>query len=62
MGYAIKMLTQHTHQLEPFILYSFPYTVVVLDSIAFKEERYGGQLPTYAPTYLPTWSPDRRVK
>ena len=44
MGYAIRALTQHTHELEPVILYSFRQTVIILDSIAFEEERYGGDL------------------
>ena len=44
MGYAIEALTQHTHELEPVVLYNFPQTVIVLDSIAFEEEWYGGHL------------------
>ena len=44
MGYAIEALTQHTHELEPVILYNFRQTVVILDSIAFEEERYDGHL------------------
>ena len=44
MGYAIEMLAQHTHDLEPVILYNFRQTMIILDSITFKEERYGGHL------------------
>ena len=44
MGYAIETLTQHAHELEPVILYDFRQTVIILDSIAFKETRYGGHL------------------
>ena len=40
MGYSIETLAQHTHELEPVILYSFRQTMVILGSIAFKEERY----------------------
>ena len=41
MGYAIETLTQHTHELEPVILYYFRQTMIILDSITFKEKRYG---------------------
>ena len=44
MGYAIDTLAQHTHELQPVILYNFRQTVIILDSITFKEERYGGHL------------------
>ena len=44
MGYAIKTLAQHTPELEPVILYSFRQTMIILGSITFKEERYGGHL------------------
>ena len=44
MGYAIETLAQHTHELEPVILYSFRQTMVILGSITFKEERYGCHL------------------
>ena len=44
MGYAIEALTQHKHELEPVILYNFHQSVGILDSITFKEERYGGHL------------------
>ena len=44
MGYAIEAFTQQTHELEAVILYNFRQTVVILDSIAFEEERYGGPL------------------
>ena len=44
MGYAIKALTQHTHELEPVILYNFCQTVIILDSNALGEEPYGGDL------------------
>ena len=44
MGYAIETLAEHTHELEPVILYSFRQTMVNLGSIAFKEERYGCHL------------------
>ena len=44
MGYAIQTLAQHRHQLEPVILYNFRQTMIILDSITFKEERYGGHL------------------
>ena len=44
MGYAIETLPQHTHELEPVILYNFRQTMIILDSITFKEERYGGHL------------------
>ena len=44
MGYAIKALIQHTHELGPIILYLFCQTVIILDSVAFEEERYGGDL------------------
>ena len=44
MGYAIEALTQHTHELELFISYTFRQTVIIRDSIAFEEERYGGRL------------------
>ena len=44
MGYAIKTLAQHTHELEPVILYSFRQTMIILVGITFKEERYGCHL------------------
>ena len=44
MGYAIEALTQHTHEFKPVIVYNFRQTVIILDSIAFGEERYGGHL------------------
>ena len=44
MEYAIEMLAHHTHELEPVVLYSFRQTVIILGSITFKEERYGGHL------------------
>ena len=44
MGYAIETLAQHTHELEPVILYSFRQTMIILGSIFFKEERNGGHL------------------
>ena len=44
MGYAIETLTQHAHELESVILYNFRQTVIILDSIAFKEKRYVGHL------------------
>ena len=44
MGYAIETLAQHTHELEPVILYNFRQTMIILDSITFKGERYGGHL------------------
>ena len=44
MGYAIETLAQHTHELKPVFLYRFRQTMVILDSITFKEERYGGHL------------------
>ena len=42
MEYAIETLAQHTHELEPVILYNYRQTKIILDSI--KEERYGGHL------------------
>ena len=44
VGYAIEALTQHTHELEPVILYLFHQAVILLDSVASKEKRYGGDL------------------
>ena len=44
MGYAIKTLAQHTHELEPVILYSFRQTMIILGSITFKGEGYGCHL------------------
>ena len=44
MRYAIKTLAEHTHELEPVILYSFRQTMVILGSITFKEKRYGCHL------------------
>ena len=44
MGYTIETLAEHTHELEPVILYSFRQTMVILGSITFKEERYGCHL------------------
>ena len=44
MGYAIETLAQHTHELEPVILYNLHQTMIILDSIIFKENRYGGHL------------------
>ena len=44
LRYAIEALTRHTHELEPVILYLFPQAVIILDSIPFEEERYGGDL------------------
>ena len=44
MGYAIETVAQHTHELEPVILYSFRQTMIILGSISFKEERYGFHL------------------
>ena len=44
MGYAIEALTQNTHELKPVILYLFCQTVIILDSVAFEEEQYGGDL------------------
>ena len=38
MGYAIEALTQHARELEPVILYNFCKSVIILDSIATKEE------------------------
>ena len=37
MGYATEALARHTHELEPVILYNFRRTLVILDSIAFRE-------------------------
>ena len=42
MGYSIETLAQGTHELEPVILYNFRQTMIILDSITFNEERYGG--------------------
>ena len=39
MGYAIEMLTQHTHELEPVILYNLRQAMIILDSITFKGKR-----------------------
>ena len=44
MGYAIEALAQHTHELEPVILYSFRQTMIILGSFTFKEQRYGCHL------------------
>ena len=44
MRYSIEALTQHTHELEPVILYLFCQTVIILDSIAFQEKLYGRDL------------------
>ena len=44
MEYAIETLTQHAHELKPVILHNFGQTVIILDSITFKEKRYGGHL------------------
>ena len=44
MGYAIETLAKYTHELEPVILYSFRQTMIILGSITFKEDRYGGHL------------------
>ena len=44
MGYAIETLAQHAHELEPVILYNFRQTMIILDSITFKEDQYGGHL------------------
>ena len=44
MGYAIETFAQHTHELEQVILYSFRQAMIILGSITFKEERYGGHL------------------
>ena len=41
MGYEIETLTAHAHELEPVIPYNFRQTVIILNSIAFKEKRYG---------------------
>ena len=40
----METLAQHTHGLEPVILYNFRQTMIILDSITFKEERYGGDM------------------
>ena len=44
MGYAIATLAQHTHELEPVILYNIRQTMIILDNITFNKERYGGHL------------------
>ena len=44
MGYASETLAQHPHELQPVILYSFCRTMIILGSITFKEEWYGGHL------------------
>ena len=44
MGYAIETLAQHTHERDSVILHSFRQTMIILGSITFKEERYGGRL------------------
>ena len=40
----MEALTQHTHQLEPIILYLFCQAVMIVDSVAFEKKRQGSDL------------------
>ena len=40
----MEALTQHTHQLKPIIFYLFHQAVIIVDSVAFEEERQGSDL------------------
>ena len=40
----MEALTQHTHQFEPIILYLFRRAVIIVDSVAFEEERQNSDL------------------
>ena len=44
VGCTMEVPTQHTHKLKPIILYLFHQGMIIVDSVAFEEQRYGGDL------------------
>ena len=44
LRYTIEALTQHTHQLEPIILYLFLQALILVDCVAFQKEQQGSDL------------------